>query len=146
MTQPRLTVAATLLATAAPLASPLAAETPRVLTDIPPVQSIVANVLGRTPEVILADRRDPHVFALRPSEGRALAGADVFVWVGEEMTPPLANALDTLPGDAIVLTLLEIPGTRILEVDEDGHDDHGEDGDHDDHGHAEEASVEDDHV
>lgn len=72
-----------------------AAEPPRVVTDIPVVHSLVAQVMGdlATPELLVSGRADAHSYQLRPSQARALAGADLVFWIGPEMTPWLEHAV-----------------------------------------------------
>lgn len=91
-----------------------AAEVPSVVTDIPVVQSLVAQVMGDlgTPTVILPTGSDPHDFQLRPSQARALATAGVIVWIGPEMTPWLSAAVAT-SGAAVSVALLDSPGTEV---------------------------------
>jgi zinc transport system substrate-binding protein len=131
------------LATTAMLTTAAAAEVPSVVTDIPVVQSLVAQVMGTlgTPAVIVPTGADPHDFQLRPSQARALATADVIVWIGPEMTPWLSPALAT-SGAAVQIALLDVPGTQVrtygaadhaaadhAEVGT-GHDSHDPDHDH----------------
>ena len=65
----------TLLATA----TPALAEVPRVVTDIPPVHALVAQVMGDLgqPELLLAKGADEHDFQLKPSQAGAVADADL---------------------------------------------------------------------
>ena len=51
------------------LALPAWAQVPQVVTDIPPVQALTAQVMGTlgTPVLLLAKGADEHDFALRPS-------------------------------------------------------------------------------
>lgn len=118
-----------LLATAA---FPAFAEV-SVVTDIPPVQSLVATVMGKTPEVLLPPGSDAHSFQLRPSQARGLSNADLVVWVGPEMTPWLAGTLDGIGGEGARLGLLEADGVSLREFAEDhdhdheGHSHHGHD-------------------
>jgi len=110
-----------------------AADTPRVVADIPPVHSLVAQVMAGvgTPALLLDGTSSPHGGSLRPSQARALAGADLTVWMGPAMTPWLGEAIR---GEG--LALLAVDGTHVLDLREggtlggDGHDhDHG-------HGHG----------
>lgn len=98
------------------LAAPLRAGPPRVVTDIPPVQGLVAEVMAGigTPEVILGPTASPHRFSLRPSQARALQEADLVVWIGPELTPWLAGPIAALAGDASRLRLLDHPATLRL--------------------------------
>ncbi|WP_245866491.1 zinc ABC transporter substrate-binding protein [Oceaniglobus roseus] len=144
----RLSIAAALiLSPAAALAEP-----PRVVTDIPPVQSLAAMVMQDigTPALLMGKGVSPHDYHMRPSEAGALAESDVVIWIGPELTPSLADSIASLAGDALNLELIDSPGTTVLPTrveaqlgDAEEHEDHGEahsvEGDHGDddgHGHA----------
>ncbi len=126
------------------LASPLLAEGPVVVTDIAPVQSLVARIMqgsGGTARALLPAGASPHDFSFRPSDARALTDADLLVWIGEGLTPWLARPVAQLSGGGAVLELLEAGDwdrrayRQDADFDEDhgdGDDDHDED-DHDDH-------------
>jgi zinc transport system substrate-binding protein len=88
--------------------SPALAEVPTVVTDIPPVHALVGQVLGDLgrAELLLAKGADEHDFQLRPSQARAVAGADLVVWIGPDLTPWLEGALETRPEAAATLGLL----------------------------------------
>lgn len=124
---------------------PALAETPRVVTDIPPVHALVAMVMGDLgqPELLLDRGANAHSFQLRPSQAAGLQGADLVVWVGPEMTPWLDRALDGIGGKAHRLALLAADGTHRQDFGATGghgHDDHG-------HGHkAEKAGHDHDHA
>jgi zinc transport system substrate-binding protein len=131
---------------------PLAAQadTPRVVTDIAPIHSLTAQVMGDlgTPDLLLPPGANPHDYALRPSDAEALSAADLVVWVGHGLTPWLEDPLDTLAPQATQIELIETEGWPALDVrelekihvddHEDGHDDdHGDEhhgDDHHDHG------------
>ena len=104
---------------------------PRVVTDIPPVQSLAARVMQGVgePESILPPGATPHGYSMRPSEAARLAAADIVFWVGEGLTPWLGDAVESLAADALSVELMEAPGVALLEFREDGHEDH--DGDRD---------------
>ncbi len=100
-------------------ALPARAEPPRVLTDIAPVHSLAALVLGDlgTPELLLPAGADPHDFQMRPSQARALAEADLVIWIGEDLTPWLPRALGNLAGGApasLELLQLDPLPSRVL--------------------------------
>jgi zinc transport system substrate-binding protein len=91
------------------LALPAGAEVPRVVTDIPPVQALVAQVMGDlgSPSLLLEKGAD-----------------DLVVWIGPELTPWLDRALRATPAPA--LALLDSQGTQTRsfaegESDDDGH-------------------------
>ncbi len=142
----------TLLCTA--LASPAMAEVPGVMTGTPVVHSLVSKVMGDlgTPDVLLDRGGDPHAFQLRPTQARALASADLVFWIGPELTPWMARAIDGTEAQGRVVTLLEAEGLFLKDYAEGhshahdhGHDHgHSHDDDHD-HGHDHGHSHDDDH-
>lgn len=112
----------------------IAAGVPAVVVSIPPLHSLVAGVMvgAGSPRLLVEGGRSPHDFSLRPSAARALAEADLVVWVGPEMesflVQPLARAR------ARQLGLLDAPGMRVLTGRHEGHASHGEQaGDRDPH-------------
>lgn len=127
-------------------ALPAAAEVPRVMTDLPAVHSLAAQVMAGVGEpVLLLDRgANAHSFQLRPSQAAALSDADLVIWIGPEMTPWLDRALDGLSGDAARLTLLDAPETFTRGFGEEGEADHDHGHGHDDHA-AEGTTADDDH-
>ncbi len=84
-----------------------AQATPKVLTDIAPVQAIVADVMGdlATPDVLLPPFADAHDYALKPSDARRVANAELFIWVGPMLTPWLEKPLQALGSDTPPLVL-----------------------------------------
>ncbi|GAB4538436.1 MAG: zinc ABC transporter substrate-binding protein [Ruegeria sp.] len=129
------TIAAVLLGGAA------MADAPRVAVDIAPVHSLVARVMAGvgSPDLIVPPGASPHEYNLRPSEAAALQEADLVFWMGEDLTPWLEGAIDSLAGGATVTTLLESDGTQLLDIREGAlfeahdHDDHADQDDHADH-------------
>lgn len=116
------------LATLLPL--PLWAEVPHVVTDIPPVHALVAQVMGDLgqPVLLLTKGADEHDFALRPSQMGDIADAGLVVWIGPELTPWLDRALQG--SSAAQLALLDAPGTQTRPY-APGEEDEAEGGDHD---------------
>lgn len=134
-----------LLTSAAAL--PALAEVPDVVTDIPPVHSLAAAVMGDlgTPVLLLDRGASPHGFQLRPSQMETVAGADLILWVGPQLSPWLEKALSARSGGADALALLDAPGTYRQDFAAEGDDDHGHDHvhaeseGHDDHDHDHDA-------
>ena len=118
------------------LPTALAADVPRVMTDIAPIHSLTAQVMGDlgTPGVLLPPGADPHDFAMRPSDAERLGDADLMIWVGDGLTPWLAEPLNTLAPQAVKISLLDAPGWDKLDVRETGEDEGAHDHSHD-HGH-----------
>jgi zinc transport system substrate-binding protein len=101
----------------AALAPPALADSgPRVVASIKPLQSLAAGVMGDlgTPAAIVHDAGSPHTYVMRPSEARALAEAQLVVWVGPVYEGFLAKPIAALGDRARVLTLLDAPGIEVL--------------------------------
>ena len=92
------------------------AEVPNVITDIPPVHALVAQVMGDlgTPVLLLEKGADEHDFQLRPSQMTAIAQADLVIWVGPELTPWLEQALGNAKPGHISLALFDLKATIKL--------------------------------
>ena len=115
-----------LIALASLVGAPVWADGLRVVTDIVPVQSLAAQVMGDlgTPVLLLEQGASAHDFQLRPSQAAILAKADLVVWVGPELTPWLDRALVSIAPDAVHLGLLAAPSTQRRAFGAEGHDDH----------------------
>jgi len=118
-------------------AMPALAEVPRVVTDLPVTQSLVAQVMGDlgAPGVLLERGGDPHHAQLRPSQARSLAGADLVVWIGAGLSPWLEGPMATLAGGQ----LLDLGALDGLHRRDYGQEDHAEDHDHGSHDHGHEG-------
>ncbi|WP_386166916.1 zinc ABC transporter substrate-binding protein [Sulfitobacter pontiacus] len=132
------------------------AEVPRVATDIAPIHSLVSMVMqgAGSPDLIIPPGASPHSYAMRPSEARAVAKADLVVWVGPSLAPWLEEPMSSLAQGAERLTLQDVEGIRLLtnrsgvafeahdhgdhegHEGHDGHDDHAEHDDHEGHDHS----------
>ncbi len=115
-----------LAALACLLATPALAEAPLVVTDIPPVHALVAQVMGDlgTPVLLLQPGADEHDFQLRPSQMQSIADAGLIVWIGPELTPWLARASQsvTVP----ILPLLTARSTVTQDYAKAYSEEHGE--------------------
>ncbi|MDB6453845.1 zinc ABC transporter substrate-binding protein [Falsirhodobacter sp. 20TX0035] len=113
----------------------------QVVTDISPIHSLVAQVMGDTgtPDLILPPGSDPHHFQLKPSQAGAIQDADLVIWLGPEMTPWLTAALKARGGEE--LELLHVDGLTQRQYAEGAHEEH----DHDDHDHAHDHEHEHEH-
>ena len=124
------------------LTGPAYADRPQVAVDIAPVHSLVAQVMDgiAAPDLIIQPGATPHEYSLRPSEAAALQRADIVFWIGPDLTPWLAEAIETLAPTAALTPLLDVDGAIQLEFrdnavfkahdhsnhdDHDGHDVHG---------------------
>lgn len=116
-------------------ALPALAEVPRVVTDVPPIHAIAAQVMGDLgqPELLLDRGANAHSYQLRPSQAASLAEAGLILWVGAEMTPWMDRALDGLSPDVPRVALLHTDGTyhRDFGQEAEAAHDHGHDHGHD---------------
>lgn len=89
------------------ITTPALAEPPKVLTDIAPVHSLVAQVMGDIggPQILLTENADPHHAQLRPSQARALSNTDLLIWVGPDLTPWLSKPIKAVSEHAVILEL-----------------------------------------
>lgn len=107
------------------------AEAPRVVADIPPVQSLVARVMQGVaePALLIRPGASPHGYQMKPSEAAALDAAQAVFFVGPELTPWIERPLQSLATDAVQVELLAAPGTVTLATRSaatfGGHDDAG---------------------
>lgn len=120
---------------------PACAAVPVVITDIPPVHALVAQVMGDLgqAELLLPPGASEHDFQLRPSQASALESADLLIWVGPELTPWLDHAAQSLRPKGAQLALLDASETIARAYAPDGaHDPEHEakEAGHDDHDHS----------
>ena len=115
---------------------PAEADAPEVVTDLPPVHSLLARVMQGvgTPKLLMPPGASPHGYAMRPSEASALAAADLVIWIGPALTPWLERSVATLAGGADSVVLLETEGTRRLTFRERANFSEGRAADDRDHG------------
>ncbi len=163
--RPLVALAIAIAAVAATSSSPLLAVQDgalRVVVTIKPVHSLVAQVMAGlgTPHLLVDGNASPHAFALRPSDARALAGADVVVRVSASVEPFTVRIAETLGEKTQLITLAEAPGVVVLETRRGtsfephdhahGHSQehveprHGEHDGHDDGKHGHDAKAPDD--
>ena len=124
----------------------LASAEPKIVTDIPPIHSLVSQVMQGVgePSLLLSTNASPHDFSLRPSQARLLSQADFLVWVSPVLTPWLDTARVALVPKANSVVLEQVNGTVVLASRElesfakvsDGHE-------HDHHDHAEKEHAHD---
>jgi zinc transport system substrate-binding protein len=90
----------------------LAAESPRVLTTIKPLQQIASAVMQGidSPGLLMEPGASPHTYALRPSDRRALAQAERIYWVGPELELFLQDLLQRQDN---AVALLHLPQMKV---------------------------------
>jgi zinc transport system substrate-binding protein len=113
---------------------------PRVVVSIAPVHSLVSGVMAGVaePQLLIPPGASPHAYSLKPSDARALAEAQLVVWVGESLEPMLEKPLAALAGSARVIELAGVEGMQRLNNREGGIWGEGHAGEkHEGHGHGE---------
>ncbi len=141
------------LCSTAAVTSTAAQAVPNVVTDIAPIQSLAALVMGDlgAPVALMRQGASPHDYALRPSDAEALQSADLVLWTGPELAPWLAEMVGKVAPEAVSVPLAELDGAVELPFREGATFEkhvHGEEG-HEEEGHAEEAHddhADDDHA
>ena len=95
---------------------------PSVVVTIKPIHSLVAEVMEGigTPELLVKGAADEHSYALHPSDARALARADLIVWVGPNLEGFMKRPLETLAGRASKLELMSLPSLTRLKMRKGG--------------------------
>lgn len=132
------------------LATPALAQEFSVVTSIKPVHALVASVMAGagTPHLIVKGGASPHTYSMKPSDAKALEGADLVFWVGHDMEVFLRGPIETLGANAKVITLDESHDLITLPFREggafDAHD-HGEEEHEDEHEHEGEHEEEHEH-
>ncbi len=123
---------ALILAASAMLTLPAQAVT--VLTSIKPIQLLVTELTQgvTSPDVLLQSNTSPHDYALRPSDVKKVASADLVIWYGHDLEPFLEKVVSDRSN---TLTISQIPNLELREFDsEHNHDHDGHDhGSHDPH-------------
>ncbi|MFP8968026.1 zinc ABC transporter substrate-binding protein ZnuA [Pokkaliibacter sp. CJK22405] len=124
------------------------ADAPQVLTTLKPLQLIAAAITDgvSAPELLVAPGASPHDYALKPSDSRKLASADLLVWVGPDMEAFVARSAEQKKPEQL-LTLAEVLNLKERGKEEDHDEHHDEHADHEDHDHDEHADHDghDDH-
>lgn len=125
-------------------AAPGFAEPPEVVADIAPVHALLSQVMDgvATPQLLLEQNADPHSVQLRPSQARMLAGADLLVWVGPELSPWLEGIVAADVAENIALIAHPATSLRIFgDAAEEDHDHGGGHADVHEHESAEETQA-----
>jgi zinc transport system substrate-binding protein len=90
---------------------------PRVVASVKPVHSLAAFIMAGVgePKLLISGADSPHTHALRPSEAKALHGADVLFWVGPSLEASFAEPIAALV-QGKVISLLREPGVTVYPV------------------------------
>lgn len=126
--------------------TPASATPPQVVVSIKPLHSLVSGVMegiGR-PELLVESGGSPHGYSLKPSEAKALAAADLIIWVGQDLESFLVKPLSTLGKEAQQLRLAEALKSDLLTRRQGGTweaPEHKHQEDHQDHSHSQRLTT-----
>lgn len=100
----------------APLTTSAQSSAPQVVVSIKPIHALTAAIMQGVaePKLLISGGGSPHGYVLRPSEARALAKADLIIWVGHQLESFLEKPLTTLGHQARQLELLEALQPHLL--------------------------------
>ncbi|QKZ02337.1 zinc ABC transporter substrate-binding protein [Pseudomonas eucalypticola] len=114
---------------------PAAQAEVRVLTSIKPLQLIAAAVQDGvgSPEVLLPPGASPHHYALRPSDVRRVADADLLYWIGPDMEGFLPKVVKTRTKPTV--TIQDMAGLKLRHFTADSQSHEEADPDEHDHDH-----------
>lgn len=95
---------------------PAAAEPPAVVVSVQPVHALVSGIMDGVglPRLLVRAGVAPQTFALRASQERALAEADIVIRVGGGVDAFLDDAIAALPPDVRVITLVDLDLPVVL--------------------------------
>lgn len=87
-----------------------AAEPLRVEVSLKPVHALVAGVMAgiAAPGLIVTGSGSPHGYALRPSEARRIARADLIFWVSKDLERFLTKPFSTLKNQTTVIAVIDL--------------------------------------
>ena len=87
----------------------------KVLASIKPVHSLVAGVMqgAGNPELIVDGSASPHDYALKPSQAKALADAQLVFWIDSGLEGFLEKPLKNIAGKATAVSLAQAEGIRL---------------------------------
>ncbi|MBX7200229.1 MAG: zinc ABC transporter substrate-binding protein [Rhodospirillaceae bacterium] len=87
---------------------------PKVAVSIKPLQGLAARVTAgvTAPALLVTGTASPHSYSLKPSDMRALEGADVVFWMGPAFEVFLVQPLASIRARAI--PLMAVPGVMPL--------------------------------
>lgn len=116
-----------------------AVAAPQVVTTIKPLHSLVSQIMDGVGEpVLLIAQGSPHGYQSKPSDAKAIANADMVVWVSNDLETFVAPLLAKSSGDKRQIEWRSISGLHKLKNRSGGlweEHDHAHDHDHEKHEH-----------
>ncbi|MDA1309884.1 MAG: zinc ABC transporter substrate-binding protein, partial [Proteobacteria bacterium] len=103
---------------------------PRTVVTIKPIHALVAGVMAGVgePVLLVTGGASPHMHAMKPSSARALATADLVIWVGPAMESFFIKPAQSIPASVTLVTLIDSAALHRLKARRGGAwDDHHDD-------------------
>ena len=90
-----------------------------IVASIKPLQLIAQEIAGPDSVVslLVPPNQSPHHFALKPSDARKVARAQMIVWIGPGMEIFLKDLLSLIPDDSVVIESMSLTGLRKYPLD-----------------------------
>jgi len=88
----------------------IANSSPRVVTSIAPLHGLASAIMAGVaiPVRLLDQKLSPHDAVLRPSQARALARANIVLWIGPELERFMSRMIEAPQAGRETLTVLEL--------------------------------------
>lgn len=101
----------------------------QVVTTIKPLASLIENITGETPHILIRGNSSPHRFMLNPSDIRAINNSDMVIYIDDSFETPLPKILRSIENEENILTIGKSLSLPLLPVRNKHDHDHG-------HGHG----------
>lgn len=114
----------------------LPAKATKIVTSIKPLHLIAYDIAYGVsePELLISANASPHTYALKPSDIRKIAAADLLIWFGPDLESFLTNAVKKST-NALELSALEGLSLRAFGEPSDHGETHHDEHSHDSHSH-----------
>lgn len=102
--------------------TPAAHAAPKVVASFYAVHSLVAGVMEGvgSPFLLVKGAAEPHDYALKPSDAKAIQSADAIFWIGPGLETFVIQPLRTAKAGAAIVALSKAPGITLLQSREGG--------------------------
>lgn len=102
------------------------AATPRIVTTIQPLQTIVSQITHgiTTTDLLISSNQSAHHYQLKPSDRRKLQTADVIFWIGDELETFFPAIIKSLPKEITIVDVISAPNLVLLKPRNAGHAEH----------------------
>ncbi len=114
---------------------------PRIIASIYPLQQIANEISGQSTKLLADSYLSPHNYAVKPSDAKAIADADLVIWVGEAMMPQLDKYIDKRPQNKKTITASKLANIQLIRGQHHHDSEKNEEENHETHEHHEKLSY-----